>query len=162
MPVPGRNRWRGLAAWAAVYLVVGFGGRWIGTHYLLVTNESSSLPDFGFVVRLGTLPHAGDYVAFRLVGDPFYGNVTVVKKVGGVAGDVVTALDRTYFVDGRMIGRAKPISMTGVPLKAGPLGTIPTGQYFVYAPNKDSYDSRYANIGWIPAARIVGVAHPVL
>ena len=162
MPAPAGNRRRRLAAWAAVYLAVGLGGHWTSTHYMLVTNESSSLPDFGYVVRLGTLPHKGDYVAFRLMNDPFYGSVTVVKKVGGVGGDVVTALDRAYFVDGRMIGNAKPVSMTGVPLKAGPLGTIPTGQYFVYAPNKDSYDSRYANIGWIPAARIIGVAHPVL
>ena len=36
------------------------------------------------------------------------------------------------------------------------VGVIPAGHYYVYAPHKDSLDSRYALVGWISEEEIIG------
>ena len=47
-------------------------------------------------------------------------------------------------------------------LAAGPTGVLPRGCYFVATPNKDSFDSRYAAIGWICRAQVIGVGEAIL
>ncbi len=84
------------------------------------------------------------------------------KKVIGVAGDRVTRKKRTYFVNGRAVATAKPVSMRGEPLELGPTGLIPHGCYFVGTEHKDGFDSRYAAIGWICRPRVLGVGRPIL
>jgi conjugal transfer pilin signal peptidase TrbI len=56
---------------------------------------------------------------------------------------------------------AKPRSQTGEPLVLGPTGVIPANHFYVYAPHKDSLDSRFALTGWIPLERVSGRAIPL-
>ena len=84
------------------------------------------------------------------------------KRVVGVAGDRVTERDRRFFINGRAVALAKPASRRGEPLALGPTGIIPRGCYFVATEHKDSFDSRYAAIGWICRPRVLGVGRPVL
>jgi conjugal transfer pilin signal peptidase TrbI len=46
-------------------------------------------------------------------------------------------------------------------LALGPTGVIPANHFYVYAPHKDSLDSRFALTGWIPLERVSGRAIPL-
>jgi conjugal transfer pilin signal peptidase TrbI len=74
-------------------------------------------------------------------------------------GDVVTRIDRDFFINGSHVGRAKPFSRQDVPLEPGPTGTLPAGRYYVRAPHPDSLDSRYRLTGWISQSQIIGRAY---
>ena len=133
------------------------------THYQIQINSTGSLPNFAFLVKLGTIPtKVGEYVAFYPPANPYYGRKSFVKIIGGVGGDIVTHKDRVFYVSGREIGRAKEVGLKGERLEMGPLGVIPEGQYFMYGKHKDSYDSRYLAMGWIPRSDIIGTAIPIL
>lgn len=143
-------------------------------------NYTESLPDHAFVTIKGWksgLKH-GDYVAYAFPTEnpvsPFRKGDHMVKIVGGTAGDEVRKDDEGNFsilkkgaapsevaMGGPFVGNAKPKSMTGKPLEAGPTGIIPTGRYYVMAPHKDSLDSRYAIVGWISDGDIIGRTFPL-
>ena len=140
---------------------------WSGRHALLV-NASTSLPNWAFLIDRERIPAKGDHVFFdpppsalleRHFGrdhDPFG------KIVYGAAGDTVTRQGRLFLVNGRPVALAKAKTLRGEPLALGPVGTIPRGCYFVATPNPDSFDSRYAVIGWICRQRVLGVGEPIL
>jgi conjugal transfer pilin signal peptidase TrbI len=131
-------------------------------HYRLVINTSPSLPNLAFWVVLGEQPtRRGDFILFSAIGNRYY-QQPFVKQVVGLPGDSVTHQHRDVFVRGHFIGTAKPVANTGEPLAIGPSGTIPPHHYFVTTQHRDSYDSRYADIGFVPAVLILGVAHPIL
>ena len=50
----------------------------------------------------------------------------------------------------------------GSRFRPAPRVIIPRGCYFVATPNKDSFDSRYAVIGWICRPRVIGVGEAIL
>ncbi|MDA0967632.1 MAG: S26 family signal peptidase [Proteobacteria bacterium] len=134
----------------------------INIKYSIMINATGSLGNLAFLVEKGVIPQEkGEYIAFIPPKNPYY-TKTFVKIIGGVAGDEVTQEDRIYYVNGIKIGRAKEVSLKGDPLSTGPVGLIPENHYFVYTPMKDSYDSRYKTIGWIPKDLVVGTAHPIL
>ena len=136
----------------------------VSRHYVLGFNETSSLPNWAFVIdKWNKDPRRGDYVSFVAPDNRYYPHGSVfVKYVWGVAGDRVSLRGREFFVGDHDVGFAKLHSKTGVATHLGPTGVIPFGRYYVGTPSKDSLDSRYADIGWIDRARIVGVAKPVL
>lgn len=127
--------------------------------YLLTINLTDSLPGTFFLIDKGAFPHEGELLAFRWANDwPYPKGSIFVKRLSGLPGTMVTARDRRYFVDGREIGIAKPLSRSGVPLKSGPIGVIPPGHYFVSADHPDSLDSRYDLTGWVGDEQIIGKA----
>lgn len=136
---------------------------WVKVYYEIWLNETQSLPGHVYLIEKGTMALGrGELLAFRggpnkryPVGYPW------VKIVGGVGGDRVTAADGWYYVNGLRIGHAKPRTRFGEPLAPGPTGVIPPGHYFIYTTHKDSYDSRYADIGWIRPEQGVGRAFPL-
>ena len=147
-----RRRNRAVAGFAAVAVL------WLLAASRLYVNASWSDGAWGYVLLpLGT-PGLGDAVLFEppaAVNAP----VPYLKTVRGLPGARVTVDEnRMVFVDGAALGRAKSISLTGRPLKAVQPGTIPSGHYFLHAAHKDSHDSRYAGIGLVPRARILGRA----
>jgi conjugal transfer pilin signal peptidase TrbI len=77
-------------------------------------------------------------------------------------GDTVAHRGAQVLVNGRVVGRMKPLTRFGEPLAAGPTGTIPHGCYYVGTPHKDGFDSRYAAIGYACAKKIVGVGEAIL
>ena len=136
--------------------------------HALMINASPSLPYWAiWLDRRGT-PARGDLIVFvpprsslvmRHFGakpEPFG------KRVLGVAGDQVTEMDRQFYVNGKPVALAKLTSRLGEPLPLGPTGTIPKDCYFVGSEHKDGFDSRYAAIGWICKAQVIGVGRPIL
>ena len=137
-------------------------------HHALMINITPSLPNWAFFVTTGTRPSRGDFVFFDPPRTPL-----VVRHFGakpqpfgkivyGMAGDRVTRVGPEFYVNGKLIARAKPVTRLGEPLALGPTGIIPVGCYFVGSPHKDGFDSRYAAIGWICNRRVVGTGTPIL
>jgi conjugal transfer pilin signal peptidase TrbI len=152
---------------AAVYLWLLVALVAFGRHFILTLNVSDSLPGTIFLVEKGSPADLGELVAFRHGGGgPFGRGALFLKRVAGMPNSIVTYREtgngsRDYFVDGRYVGRAKPKSKAGLPLEPGPTGTIPQGRYYLAAPHPDSLDSRYALVGWVADAQIVGRAFRV-
>jgi conjugal transfer pilin signal peptidase TrbI len=148
------------AAVAILYAVAAFVSPW----YRLTASLTHSLPAHLWLVAVGRVPARGDYVAFRIPANRFYpsDHGGFLKIARGVAGDQVARRGREFFVNGESIGVAKTMSLNGLPLEPGPVGMIPPGEWFVWTPDVDSFDSRYADIGWLRKDQVVGVARPVL
>ena len=85
--------------------------------------------------------------------------VPYLKTVRGLPGmRVAVGTDGTVSLNGVRLGRAKTHALDGRPLAAIASETIPDGHYFLYGDHVDSHDSRYAEIGLVPRARITGRA----
>ena len=130
------------------------------TRFALGLNATPSLPHHLFLIQKGTLPVRGELVAFRWPGGgPYRPGVTFIKRVAGVPGDIVTSIERDFYVNGIAAGTAKRSAHANLALELGPTGTLPPGHYYVHAPHPDSLDSRYAMTGWISQDRIIGRAY---
>ena len=111
---------------------------------------------------------AWGYLAFPVLGEPEIGDVVLFDPPEGVGADVpylktVRGLpgarvkvwaDGAVSVDGLVLGILKPEARDGRPLEAIAPGTVPGGHYFLHGPHRDSHDSRYAEIGFVPRDRI--------
>lgn len=156
-----------LAAFGAGALALAATSRFAESHALMI-NASPSLPYWAiWLDRTGT-PTRGDLIVFMpprsdLVTRHFGAKPQPFgKRVLGVAGDRVTEQGRTFYVNGKPVALAKLTSQLGEPLALGPTGTIPKDCYFVGSEHKDGFDSRYAAIGWICKAQVIGVGRAVL
>lgn len=134
----------------------------VGHYYTVDINLTKSLPYHVLWVDKTELPAKGDFIAFKVANNPQYPTGLLFGKiVGGVEGDVVTREGRQFYVNDTPVVYAKAYSRLGRPLAVGPTGTIPAGHFFVYTNHEDSYDSRYAEIGWVTPAQVVGRAVPL-
>lgn len=142
----------------------------LNTRYELRWNLSSSIPAHFFVVDKKQMPKKGDYIAFNyydISNDDYKMGlldkppaVVFIKRVAGIQGDVVTQSNREFFINGKSVGTAKKEAKNGRVLNQNPFeGQIPDGYYYVNTPHKDSYDSRYADVGLIHVSEIDGVAY---
>ena len=158
--------WTRLAAGLGALVVVlgGKAGAEALQRYRFALNETESLPNWAFVAdQRSRHPGRGDLVVFLPPATRFYPQgMAFAKIVGGVPGDRVEVRGRAFYVAGRYVGEAKRRAQDGGSAAIGPSGVIPPGHYFLYTPHKDSLDSRYAVIGWVPQARILGVAKAVM
>jgi conjugal transfer pilin signal peptidase TrbI len=64
-------------------------------------------------------------------------------------------------INGKYLGIAKTHDLNGLPAEKQPVGVIPSKQYFAYTTHKDSYDSKYKEVGFIPADNVIGVAYEI-
>ncbi|MDH5179526.1 MAG: S26 family signal peptidase [Gammaproteobacteria bacterium] len=127
--------------------------------YLFGVNVNESLPGTLYLVYRGELPSRDDIAAFRTPPNPYYPvDVPFIKIVKGVPGDRITRNGQEFSINGRTVGLVKLKTRDGLPLTSGPTGVLPPHHYFFWTSHKDSYDSRYAEIGWISEDRIVGRA----
>lgn len=155
-----QKAWMFLVAFLAILIL------W-STFFTIGINVSESLPQKVFLVlKQSKSVGRGDFVAFKWQGDkPYPKGLTFVKIVEGVAGDEVVEAGREFSINGKPMGRAKDAgsvgSMAGVPLELGPTGKIPQGMLYVRGTAKDSLDSRYKLVGWVPPEDIVGKAIPL-
>jgi len=156
--------WGGLGAVALALSTLGAFSR----DHALMINASPSLPYWAIWLERGAAPKRGDIILFDPPTSPLlvkhFGKEPKPfgKRVSGLPGDLVTEKDRAFFVNGRLVAKAKLTSRLGEPLALGPTGRVPPGCYFVTTAHKDGFDSRYAAIGWICAPRILGVGRPIL
>lgn len=162
----GRRRFAAVGLALGVFAYAGL-DRWAQSHLFLI-NTTTSLPNWAFLVDRERMPSRGDLIFFLPPASPLlrahFGErpIPFGKIVSGVAGDTVTRKGRAFFVDGRFVATAKSVSRRGEPLEPGPTGRIPRGCYFVATPHPDSFDSRYAVIGWVCRSRILGAGTPIL
>ena len=151
---PARRRGVVLAAMIAVAAL------WLGLASRVHVNASWSDEAWGYAAfpLFGEAPAIGDRVLFdppEALNSP----VPYAKTVRGLPGMTVTVdEDGTVRLDGAPMGRAKPHALDGRPLAVIAPGTIPPGHYYLHAGHADSHDSRYAEIGLVPRARILGRA----
>lgn len=125
-------------------------------------NWTQSLPFFAFIVDEDAEPKIGDYIDFWPPENNYYEGISFVKQIVAGPGDELFCNGRSFFIDGVLIATAKEVSSAGDPLTMGPCGQVPEGHFFVVVPHKDSFDSRYGEIGYVPSSAIRGVASPVL
>ena len=152
--VLGVSLWQGLHAWQR-------------SHAVLI-NVSPSLPNWAFLLETRVPPGRGSLIFFRPPPSPVlisnFGAKPQLfgKHVYGVPGDIVAHRGRAVLINGRQVAIAKTRSRKGEPLAMGPTGTIPPGCYYVGTPHPDGFDSRYALIGFVCRAAIVGTGTAVL
>ncbi len=149
-----RRRHIGLA------VMVALAAFWIAAASRVHVNASWSDQAWGYAAfpLFGEEPKIGDRVLF----DPpeaLESRVPYLKTVRGLPGmRIAVEPDRTVFLDGVAVGRAKSHALDGRRLEAIAPGVIPPGQYYLHADHPDSHDSRYAEIGLVPRSRILGRA----
>ena len=137
-------------------------GAWLLAASRVHVNASWSDGAWGyFALPVLGEPGLGDVVLF----DPPEGigtDVPYLKTVRGLPGArVQVGLARTVVVDGRVLGNAKARARDGRTLAAVAPGIVPSGHYFLHGPHRDSHDSRYAEIGFVPRDRIRARAVPL-
>lgn len=145
----------------AALTVIGFAMKWERSWYVTI-NWTESLTHWAFIVDRNAEPKVGDYVDFSPPENRYYRNINFVKLIVAGPGDEVVCRGRSFLVDGEVVAIAKTHSQTGDQLGQGPCGTVPPGHFFVIAPHKDSFDSRYKEIGHVARTRVRGVARPIL
>jgi len=84
----------------------------------------------------------------------------IVKRVAGVAGDLIVSRDLDFFCNGEYLGKAKTHSMTGTPLESHKKnGLIPENTIFLMGDSPDSFDSRY--YGPMETQHVKAIARPI-
>ncbi len=149
-----RRRRVGLAVMLALAVL------WLAAASRVHVNASWSDGAWGYAAfpLFGAAPEIGDRVLFD-PPDSVGSKVPYLKTVRGVPGmRVEVDEDGTVYLDSVSAGRAKPHALDGRPLQAIAPGVIPPGYFYLHADHADSHDSRYAEIGLVPAARILGRA----
>ena len=125
-------------------------------------------------------PQRGDVVVFRLPADP---STNYIKRLVGLPGDHIVVRDKRVYVN----GSPQPVMLDGIYSGFGhdgaqigleTLGTaqhrvlyipdrpsvdfdgvVPAGHFFFMGDNRDnSRDSRFAEVGFVPAGNVVGKA----
>ena len=140
--------------------MIGLAVLWLAAASRVHVNASWSDGAWGYAALplFGEAPEIGDRVLFD-PPDAVGSEVPYLKTVCGVPGmRVEVGNDGTVFLDGEPAGRAKTHALDGRPLDAIAPGIIPPGHYYLHAEHADSHDSRYAEIGLVPRARILGRA----
>lgn len=130
----------------------------------LMWNATESLQGRWFVVVTVQAPRRGDFVAFVPPQNAYYPvEMRFTKMLIGSAGDVITHKGREVFLNGVSVGVARETDSSGRrKLDMIRDGVIPAGYHFVWTPHPRSYDSRYAEIGLVSDAQIIGRAYRLL
>lgn len=136
-----------------LFSLITVSSKWIKIGF----NNSESLPGSIFLVIKNGEINRGDLVAFYPPKNPNY-KTWFVKYLVGLPGDKVREYNRDFFINDRFIGRAKEYSKQGIKLEKTTSRVIEKGFFFMWTPHKDSYDSRYQDIGLIPSDRVIGRA----
>lgn len=145
-----------------IYVLVVIAMDVFGHYFYLSFNLTHSLPGTVFLVEKGAHPKKGELAAFVYGGGgPYPKGSYFLKILTGAQGDVVSEKDvgrgyHDFFVNGKFVGRAKPVSSSGKPLTIGPVGILPAGDFYMMAPNPDSLDSRYNWVGRVKDSQIIG------
>jgi conjugative transfer signal peptidase TraF len=136
----------------------------------LVWNASASAPIGLYAVSPGATLQRGDMVVAwppvevrQLAASRGYlpRNVPLVKRVAGIAGDMVCAVDRVVLVNGTTVAARRNADAAGRPLPAwqGCIRLAPGMVFLLLAETPDSFDGRY--FGPTLGQDVIGRATPL-
>ncbi|MDX8377473.1 MAG: S26 family signal peptidase [Mariprofundales bacterium] len=149
--------------------------------YELRWNITPSLPGKLFVIQKAVTPIKGDMATYTIgkAFGPYPADFVYMKILAGAKGDEVWTTDielrendprrtnpnyskdgvcKGFFIGYDFLGCAKLVSKDGVLLDAGPTGVIPSNHWYVQGTHPDSFDSRYALVGWPRSEQVFGRA----
>lgn len=156
-----RNKWTLVAVVITAFLVLMQIARFIPWPWYISINETKSLPFKVFVVIRNHKPNLGDYIDFWPPENEFYSGISFIKQVVAEPNDFVDCNNRERLIDNEIVAIAKETSSDGRKLHQGPCGLVPKDHLYVIAPHRDSFDSRYREIGYVPFEAVRGVAYPL-
>lgn len=132
----------------------------------LLVNWTASLPyHVAWLERGVTRFDRGDFVLYAFSGKavadyPGLARQPFFKIVAGLPGDAIRVEERNVFVADRYVGFAKLRTFDGRPLTPVRAPLVPAGHYYVHGTGADSFDSRYAEAGFVAAGEIIGKVRP--
>ena len=156
-----------LTALVALPLMYAPLSKFSDNHALLI-NASPSLPNWAFWLDKNFTPTRGALIFFEpprseLLTVHFGAKPQIFgKRILGMPGDEVRHVGSKVFINKRHVAQTKPRSRKGVPLSKGPEGIVPSGCYYVGTHHRHGFDSRYGEIGFICAPRIIGSGRAIL
>lgn len=156
-----RNKWFRVGVVLLAYLALMQFARYIPWPWYISINETNSLPYKVFFVVRNRQPELGDYIDFWPPENQYYSGISFIKQIVAVPQDIVTCRNREILIDNNVSAIAKTHSLDGRQLHLGPCGQIPKRHYYVLATHRDSFDSRYREIGYVPFEAVRGVAFPL-
>lgn len=162
-----RARWLAIGLLAAALVATTALGSWRDEHAVLI-NTTQSLPNWAFFIDKGKEPRRGDFVVFNppvtpLIAAHFGARpAAFAKRALGVPGDLVTRDGNRVRINGEVVAELKHLTTRGERLVPGPTGRVPERCYYLGTAHKDGLDSRYADIGFVCAHRIVGTGDAIL
>tara|TARA_R110001606_G_scaffold356099_3_gene507353 strand:+ start:199 stop:708 length:510 start_codon:yes stop_codon:yes gene_type:complete len=137
-------------------------------NHALLINASPSLPNWAFWLDKNFTPSRGALIFFEpprseLLINHFGAKPQIFgKRILGMPGDQVRHVGRSVFINNKHVARTKSKTRKGAALTKGPEGSIPGGCYYVGTSHKHGFDSRYGEIGFICAPRIIGTGRAIL
>jgi len=154
-----RSKYLKIALW---FLLPAVAIMLIQSKFTILINTSASLPKALFLLSKDSLPNKqGDYIVYRLPGNKRFDEQKFIKLVGGIAGQEVVVKGTAYYIEGNHLGSAKDSDAVGILVEQQPAGIIPPGHYFAYTLHKDSYDSKYKEVGFISSNNVLGTAYAI-
>lgn len=147
-----------LVRYGMAYIALLFGYWAFSMKYEMNINVSNSLGGTLYLVEKHSLPTRDGYAAFYYPSDFIYPkNARFMKRVVGVAGDTVESKDHQFFVNGKPVGKAMPVTSDGRPIQESDFkGIIPAGHYYMMGDHPKSLDSRYKVVGLVSDQMIIG------
>ena len=151
-----------IVRWIVFFMAIGMIIWLLSPWYSIKINGVKSIKGTLFILDKTVMPKQGEIAYFYPPkGNLYPENMQFGKYIAGSSGDVVTIEDRHFFINGHSIGYAFSNATSGKPLEMSEPGVIPEGYYFMWGEHEQSYDSRYADIGWIDEGSIVGRLHRI-
>lgn len=156
-----RNKWFRVVVATASFLILMQFAKFVPWPWYVAINETNSLPYKVFIVVRNQHPEAGDYIDFWPPENEFYSGISFIKQVAAEPNEYVECIDRMRLIGNEVVAIAKETSTDGRSLHLGPCGLVPKEHLYVLAPHRDSFDSRYREIGYVPFSAVRGVAYPL-
>lgn len=155
--------------WSWPALVIALVISMVAIKFTFTINMTPSLPFRLAIVERGAWPQrVGDLLAYRSNGQgPVPAGIVLIKRVVGMPGDKVSCepsmqtqyqcIDVIRTQSGLETRQpVRHLSRSFKALERGPTGVIPDMHFHVGGNHPDSFDSRYALMGWIRADQVVG------
>ncbi|MBN2864375.1 MAG: signal peptidase I [Thiotrichales bacterium] len=130
--------------------------------YKFAVNLSESLPQSVFIVDKKPVKDVQrmDLVEFEYISQSgkmaFDDGSVFVKYIGGVPGDRIDFTSNQVFINGLPLAMLKEKSSKGLDLEPNKPRVLGDDEYFVYTPHPDSFDSRYAYVGYVKKSQLIG------
>lgn len=144
-------------------MVIALGMYLMQGNYLLAPNQSNSMAGSWYLIDLKPRTQfvPGDKVAFvhedKDRGIP--ATATWLKNIRGLPGEKITTTAAQVVVGGRDGGTLNYAVMDEAELSAVTVTSVPAQHYYVTGEHARSFDSRYAEFGFVAFSQVIGKAY---